>query len=135
MPTTNTNYRWPTGTPLLFTGPWLAYHSIPGHPASTRYLECYTGTLLGWWNGFAEFSADRQVTRAIVTAFDALATFESGSWRTLAWDSDALLLHLPRSLGGGVHRITPLDGTYRIGWGMPWHEADPAACDRTAGHR
>jgi hypothetical protein len=132
MPTND--YRQPVGARLLFTGPWLAYHTVGGDPASTR-LECYPGILLGWWNGFAEFSTDRQVTRAIVTAFDALATFESGSWRTLAWDSDALLLHLPRSLGSAVHRITPVDGTYRIGWGMPWHEAQPVDCDRTIGHR
>ncbi|MBB4738347.1 hypothetical protein BJY16_001806 [Actinoplanes octamycinicus] len=116
----------------VFAGDWLSYQPPPGR---IRYLEGYRGTLRALWNGGAEFTVDADTAHTIVAALDATADYVSSCWRTACFDSDVLVIRLPCSLGGGVHRQPPRAGCYRIGWGLAWYPVDPADCDRVIGNR
>ncbi|MFI7650302.1 hypothetical protein ACIBTZ_30105 [Micromonospora sp. NPDC049460] len=128
MPTPD--YTPPRGSTAVFSGPWLRYEPIPG---SHRYYEGYTATLIGWWNGTCELSIDAKAVTALARMFTAMADYVGGDWRTIDFDGRILTVARPLSLGGGVHRVEPTGGRYRIGWGLPWLPVDPRRCDRIAG--
>ncbi|RSM53259.1 hypothetical protein DMB66_39230 [Actinoplanes sp. ATCC 53533] len=136
MRTTDSDlYALRRGASAVFSGDWLAYLPERRNSGDVRYYEGYHGVLHGRWNGGAEFTVDATTAHAIVTMLGETAEFVSGSWLTVTFDGDVLIVRNPWSLGGGVTSLPPRAGQYRIGWGLPWFPVDPARCDRVAGHR
>ncbi len=111
----------------MFPADGLRYQPVPG---VRRYLEGYVGVLAGPWNGQPEFTVDAVAAAATAAFLDEMATYVGGHWRTVGFDGHMLTGARPPSLGGGVRQTRPVDGRYRIGWGLPWHRVDPDRCDR-----
>ncbi|MER7894286.1 hypothetical protein ABTX15_31215 [Micromonospora sp. NPDC094482] len=128
MPTPD--YLPARGSTAVFSGPWLRYAPIHG---AHRYYEGYVATVLGWWNGVCELSIDAETASALAKTFTAMADYVGGDWRTVDFDGHVLTVARPPSLGGGVHRVEPANGRYRIGWGLPWLSVNPQNCDHVFG--
>ncbi|TDC27782.1 hypothetical protein E1211_28865 [Micromonospora sp. 15K316] len=118
------------GQAAVFSGPWLRYEPVPG---VHRYHHGYVGTVTGFWNGAYEIAVDTDAVAALAETFHAMADYVGGDWRTVDFDGRFLTVARPLSLGGGVHRVTPDDGRYRIGWGLPWQPVDLRRCDQVFG--
>ncbi len=128
MPTPD--YQPPRGSTAVFSGPWLRYEPAPG---VHRYHQGYVATVAGWWNGAYELTLDAEAVTALADTLDAMADYVGGDWRSVDFDGHTLTVARPLSLGGGVHRVRPVEGRYRIGWGLPWLPVDLRRCDRVFG--
>jgi hypothetical protein len=128
MPTPEDDPR--SGDHAVFSGGWLRYRPAPG---VDRFYQGYRGTLLGWWNGTPEFTIDAEAAAGLVRTFADMAAYVGGDWNTVTLDGEVLTVRRPESLGGGVHRIPPVDGRYRVGWGMAWHTVPAFRCDTVLG--
>ena len=123
----STDHQPPVDACAVFSAEWTRYDQAPGQH---RFYEGYRGVMAGWRNGQPEFTIDAVAAAALAAT---VADYVGGDCPTVNFDGHTLTVTCPPSLGGGVHQIAPINGRYRIGWGLPWHHVDAARCDRVAG--